>query len=128
MVYDKQILSGKKCPYCGRATALVDSTEIYGRSYGPIYLCRSCDAYVGCHRGTTNAKGRLANAELREWKKNAHYAFDAIWKDRHMTRREAYAWLSAKMGLHVDYTHIGMFDVEECKRVVAVSTEYMKGR
>lgn len=33
------ILSGKICPYCGNRTEYVDSSVIYGRSYGMIYLC-----------------------------------------------------------------------------------------
>ena len=42
------ILSGKICPYCGKESELIDSTEIYnGKSYGKMYICRPCDAYVG---------------------------------------------------------------------------------
>lgn len=38
------------CPYCGERAEFVDSAEVYhGQSYGLIYLCRPCDAYVGCH-------------------------------------------------------------------------------
>ena len=33
-----EILSGKICPYCGKPTEYVDSSIIYGRSYGMIYL------------------------------------------------------------------------------------------
>ena len=37
----------------------------YGVDYGMIYYCPQCGAYVGVHKGTDRAKGRLANAELR---------------------------------------------------------------
>ena len=67
-----EIIAGKICPYCGKPTEYVDSSIIYGRSYGMIYLCRDCRAYVGVHKGTDQALGRLANAELREAKKEAH--------------------------------------------------------
>lgn len=71
----KEIITGKVCPYCGNTTDLIDSAEIYGGvSYGMIYICRDCNAYVGCHSGTSIAKGRLANAELRAAKKK-HIAF-----------------------------------------------------
>ena len=40
------------CDYCGRETEYVDSKVIYGKSYGKIYLCRNCMAYVGVHKGT----------------------------------------------------------------------------
>ena len=53
------------CDYCGRETEYVDSKVIYGKSYGKIYLCRNCMAYVGVHKGTDKPLGRLANAELR---------------------------------------------------------------
>lgn len=29
-----EILTGKVCPYCGKAAEYVDSSIIYGRSYG----------------------------------------------------------------------------------------------
>lgn len=125
-----EILTGKICPYCGRSTEYVDSSIIYGRSYEMIYLCRDCRAYVGVHKGTDQALGRLANAELREAKKEAHFYFDQIaktnlinkiWK-KHIpntsNRNKAYLWLSNQLGIPRELCHIGMFDVSDCKRVV----------
>ena len=40
------------CDYCGRQAEYVDSKVIYGKSYGMMYLCRNCMAYVGVHKGT----------------------------------------------------------------------------
>ena len=34
------------CDYCGTKADLVDSSVIYGKSYGDIYLCPNCGAYV----------------------------------------------------------------------------------
>lgn len=113
-----------ECPYCDGRSVLASSAEVYGgRDYGPIYLCRPCDAYVGCHPGTTKPLGRLANAELRQWKQRAHAAFDPLWKrgskqQRFKRRRDAYAWLANNMGLSGDACHIGMFNVTQCKQVV----------
>ena len=110
------------CDYCGRRTEYVDSSVIYGRSYGMIYLCRPCRAYVGVHKGSDKPLGRLANAELREWKKRAHDAFDPLWKYgrfRHR-RNAAYAWLAEQMGLPKEETHIGMFDAPKCKQVIQI--------
>ena len=70
---------GLLCPYCLNLTEYVDSSIIYGKSYGMIYLCKRCDAYVGVHRGTAKSLGRLANKTLRHWKKEAHRYFDNIW-------------------------------------------------
>lgn len=119
-----EIITGKVCPYCGKPTEFVDSSVIYGRSYGMIYLCRDCRTYVGVHKGTDQALGCLANAELRKAKKEAHFYFDQIaktnlinkiWKKyipNTSNRNKAYLWLS------IQVCHIGMFDVENCKRVV----------
>lgn len=112
------ILQGKICPYCNGKTAFVDSAVIYGRSYGMIYLCGKCDAYCGVHKGTDKALGRLANAELRHWKKEAHKYFDQLWKGGEMSRDEAYKELSTHLSILPIYTHIGMFSVETCKEVV----------
>ena len=110
------------CDYCGRRTEYVDSKVIYGKSYGMIYLCRNCMAYVGVHKGSDKPLGRLANAQLRYWKKEAHAAFDPLWKYGSFKHRRnaAYAWLAEQMGLPVDKTHIGMFDVGQCKAVIQI--------
>lgn len=132
-----EIMAGKICPYCNFKTEYVDSEVIYGKSYGMIYLCMPCDAYVGVHKGTDNALGRLANAELRHWKKEAHAYFDPIAKtdlinkiwDKYFpytsNRSKAYAWLSEQIGIERDLCHIGMFDVEQCKMVVEVCKPYV---
>lgn len=123
-------LTGKVCPYCGKQTNYVDSSVIYGRSYGMIYLCHDCDAYVGVHKGTDMALGRLANRELRSAKKEAHFYFDKLAKTGLINkvykkyipnisnRNKAYKWLSEQLSIPVDICHIGMFDVADCKRVI----------
>ena len=112
------------CPYCGRNARYVDSKTIYGKSYGKVYFCKRCDAYVGVHRGTDKPLGRLANKELRYWKVKAHEAFDPLWKSKRKTRSEAYAWLALQMDLCAEDCHIGMFDVEQCKKVVEICLKH----
>ena len=120
-------LSPPKCPYCDSDSVLADSAEVYGgKSYGPIYLCRPCKAWVGCHKGTSNPLGRLANAELRKWKMAAHSAFDPLWKTRKMRRRGAYKWLSDALGILEEKCHIGMFDVDLCKKTVEVCKGFVE--
>ena len=109
------------CDYCGRRAEFMDSAAVYNdHSYGMIYMCRPCDAYVGVHKGSKQPLGRLANSQLRCWKKAAHAAFDPLWKSGRKTRSQAYSWLAQKMGLPQALTHIGMFDVEQCKKVVNI--------
>ena len=120
------ILTGKVCPYCNNPTKYVDSAVVYhGRSYGMIYFCQPCDAYVGVHKGSNIALGRLANKDLRAWKKEAHKFFDPIWEEKikqglskTKARLVAYTWLAEQMKLPRELTHVGMFDVEQCKQVV----------
>lgn len=116
----ERMLRGEVCPYCGRESEYMDSEIIYGKSYGMIYICRHCDAYCGVHKNSDQALGRLANAELREWKKKAHDAFDPIWKSNLKRRKEAYAWLGKQIGTPPEYTHIGMMGVNTCKKVVEI--------
>lgn len=115
------------CPYCHKEAKLVDSIIVYKvRSYGPIYLCqcKSGWSYVGCHKGTTKPLGRLADKELREWKKRAHAVFDPIWKNRKKKRPDAYKWLAEKLGIERVKCHIGMFNVDMCKKVFEACVDY----
>lgn len=121
------------CDYCGRAAELVAGDDIY--PHRPdlkalrFWRCVPCGAYVGCHKAGngygdgTRPLGRLANAELRAAKSAAHAAFDPLWKSRQMRRSDAYRWLSDALGIPANRTHIGEFDVETCRRVVAVCSE-----
>jgi hypothetical protein len=110
------------CPYCNSNVELKDSAFIYhGKSYGLIYVCSrypECDAYCGVHRGTNKPLGRLANAELREWKKRTHATIDDLWKSGRYSRHKVYAIMSDMMGTPVTDTHIGMMDVEECEDLI----------
>lgn len=108
------------CPYCSCPTFLVDSKVIYGRSYGPVYLCLICGAYVGCHSGGTRPLGSPANKALRTARHLAHAAFDPLWQSHRMSRSRAYSWLAQQMGLPEEKTHIGMFDLDQCAQVMRI--------
>lgn len=119
------------CDYCKEEVGLVGGDRIY--PHRPdlfelrFWFCSDCDAWVGCHRGTTNPLGRLANAELRQAKIEAHAAFDQLWKSTTpagtFDRSGAYKWLAEQLGISRDDCHIGMFDVEMCRRVVEVCSQ-----
>ena len=87
------------CPYCGKRAEYIDSEEIYGISYGMIYLCRGCCAYVGCHRGSKRPLGQLADANTRKRRHRAHSCFDWLWRKRYFSRGGAYRWLAEQMGV-----------------------------
>lgn len=110
-----------KCPYCEGQVHLVTGAiiyphrpDLYNRMF---YLCEPCNAYVGCHQKTGKPFGRLANKELRAAKQLAHKTFDPIWKDAHLSRSEAYAWLAEQMQISPKNCHIGMFDVAQYHEV-----------
>ena len=114
-----------KCPYCGADLELKDASYIYhsgkSKQWGKVWVCSNypkCDAYVGCHEGTTLPLGRPANARLRTLKAEAHKQFDPIWKSGLMNRREAYKWLASMLDIPLDECHIGMFDVKMCQKVI----------
>lgn len=121
----KLMLEGKICPYCKQPSKLVDTQSIYGKSYGLAYCCKPCDAWVGVHSGTTVAKGRLANAKLRLVKIETHKYFDIIWQKNVMTRKECYEWLSDNLNIPKEYTHIGMFNLESCKKTIEVCKQLL---
>lgn len=122
------------CSYCGEPAKLVTGKDIYPHrpefAERKYWQCKPCDAYVGCHAPThyTNERsdvplGRLANAELRAAKQKAHTVFDRIWKENLTTRRSAYALLAARLGIRNSACHIGMFDLEMCKKTVRLGDQ-----
>ncbi|MEM6625294.1 MAG: zinc-finger-containing protein [Pseudomonadota bacterium] len=120
-----------KCDYCDREAERVSGKMIY--PHRPdlfaknFYLCRPCDAYVGCHPHTITPMGRLANASLRRAKLKAHQAFDPFWRGGGVSRREAYQWLADALGVSAANCHIGMFDEDMCRRVVVACHERALG-
>lgn len=135
MEFNKKIVEAKICPYCAKKPEYVDSKVIYGTSYGMVYYCKECDAYVGVHRNSTKPLGRLANRELREAKKKAHFYFDQLWqraikegRKKYEARNAAYKWLSTELNISLTYTHIGMFDVELCDKVIEICKPYCKNK
>jgi hypothetical protein len=121
------------CSYCQQRARLTNGKAIY--PHRPdlwdkwFWLCGPCEAYVGCHKGGDGTKplGRLANAELRAAKGQAHAAFDRLWQlwpPREGERRRVYTWLANKLGIDRKHCHIGEFDVETCRRVISICQEH----
>ena len=109
------------CPYCGKEAVWTENKAVYGKNYGKsymMYLCKPCDAYVGCHENTRKPLGVMANREMREWRKKAHAVIDPIWKSGRMPRGKVYGILSKKLGKEV---HVGESDVETCKKLIELA-------
>lgn len=131
------------CPYCSQFAQLVKGDFIYPHRTDLATLnfwhCECRNAYVGCHKGGDGLEplGRLADRQLRMMKSMVHAQFDREWLDaidveiaerkgyapkgikaRH--RRAAYMRLATDLGIPFEECHIGMFDVETCKRALAI--------
>lgn len=130
-------MKNKCCRYCEQEAQLLNLGDIgypYQVDYGSMYVCIPCKAWVGCHEGTTNALGGLANAELRKAKMAAHAAFDPLWQgkirrdkcSKSKARKAGYKWLSEQLGIPYEKTHIGMMSLDECKKVVEVCSKFYK--
>lgn len=124
---EKLICEGKICPYCSSKTVYVDSLEVYDRSYGMIYLCRPCKAWVGVHTGTKKALGRIADLELRQAKKETHFYFDKLWAEKmksgftkNAARGKAYKWLAFNLGIPAEEAHVGWFDLKMCRKAIEI--------
>jgi zinc-finger-containing domain len=118
----------QRCPFCRSSVSLIDSAQVFGCSYGFIYLCDAypnCDARVRCHPGTIIALGTLANKELRKWRSLAHRKFDPLWQSGVFPSRQiAYKWLSKAMRLPLEKTHVAMFDIRQCQRAIALVLKF----
>ena len=126
------------CPYCRGPAHLVGGHVIYPRrpdlATKAFWYCPPCKAWVGCHPGTHNPLGRLADAELRTAKMNAHSAFDQLWRrkmkregcSKSKARKAGYAWLAEQLGMDRERCHIGMMDVPDCLRVVEVCRPFAR--
>ena len=114
------------CPYCQAVATLKDSSVVYDKPYGKIWLCSNwpeCDSMVGAHKNG-EPKGTMANGELRKWRINAHREFDRHWKggnagtSRRKKRTNAYKKLAGALALPSEKAHIAMLNVKQCKRVI----------
>ncbi len=116
-----------KCPYCGSEARWVENKEIYGKNYGNsfmCYLCKPCDAYVGCHQNTKRPLGSMANAELRNLRKKAHSIIDPYWKDGMYERKEMYGKLSKALGREV---HVAESNEDQCKEIIEKANSILIG-
>jgi len=104
---------------------LRDSNYVYrGADFGKLWVCSrfpECDSYVGCHNGTTTAKGTLADRQIREARKRAHTAFDTGWMTGVLweNRKQAYNWIRQIMNLDDGHAHIAMMDAEQCETLIS---------
>lgn len=119
----------KVCNICGGDVIYTTNARIYGKQYGSgyCYLCTRCGAFVGTHRPRPKeAMGILANAEMRELRKQCHDLFDTLWKGKKHAldkRGRCYAWLAEAMDVPLEDCHFGYFDKAQLERALIILRE-----
>lgn len=113
-----------RCGDCGGSMHAVS-----GR-YGEFFACTQypiCKGTVGAYPDG-RPLGVPANAETRAARVSAHATFDRLWKERLMSRHEAYQWLRLTFKLAPGAAHIGQFDIAMCQQVEREVTRYIQAR
>lgn len=112
------------CQYCNNKCVKINGSQLYNNrpdlKFKIFYKCFPCDAYVGTHVATGEPLGSVANSKLRSARMATHKLFDGFWKETGMKRYHAYADLADEMKITKDECHIGMFDVDQCKKVQSI--------
>lgn len=118
------------CVECGGKGTVVSGRIAKPKTYSAhnrLFLMCECGAHVSCHAGTAVSMGRPAGPETRRLRKQAHDALDACWQragasalGMSKARHRTYAWLARELNMKTSHCHIGMFDAETCRRVIAL--------
>jgi ssDNA-binding Zn-finger/Zn-ribbon topoisomerase 1 len=110
------------CPECGADMNLRPSN--FGQKFW--YSCSRWPRCRGSHGAHPTGKplGIPANKEVKELRHKAHVLFDPIYmiypkgKERERARWRAYQWMAYWMNLPMDQAHIGMFNKEQCLKLI----------
>jgi ssDNA-binding Zn-finger/Zn-ribbon topoisomerase 1 len=95
---------------------------MYGKFYGCVRW-PDCKGTHGAHQSTGEPLGIPANAETKKARILAHEAFDTLWKNGKMSRKEAYKWMQENLSLTKEEAHISRFDKETCERLILAIQE-----
>lgn len=110
------------CNYCNGECEWVSNKEVYGKKYGKshmIWLCRDCDAYVGCHNNSKNPMGTLANRKLRQLRKDAKNLFiSKCLNGNRQYNYDRYCEIASLLNKKMSKTHFAMFNEEDCQKII----------
>jgi hypothetical protein len=107
------------CDYCQQPA------EVSATARGPIWLCIPFDAWVPIYINSNTAApmGRLANAELREAKRQFNHAMRPIIDMA--GRRRAYEWLATAMGLSPHACDGHRFDLDQARKARQLCIDHL---
>jgi hypothetical protein len=125
------------CEYCGanaKLTRFGDDPYPYRDDHGPLWVCAPCQAWIGVFaRSARNVPlGRLANAELREWKGKLHSALEPMAEAKvrrdggkiFAARAKGFKWLAGLLSIEEQKCSIHLLDVDQCKAAVAIIARF----
>jgi hypothetical protein len=129
------------CDYCAAKAVLVRLGEDgypYRDDRGPLWICAACEAWIGIFSRSTRhvPLGRLANAELRNWKTKLHEALEPLVAVKvrrdsctvFEARAKVYRWLASEMQLDEKRCHINLFDAEQCEGAIRIIERFAHAR
>lgn len=120
------------CAHCGSNCELTDGIEIYPHrddlAYLNFWICRPCNAFVGCHKNGTfkTPLGLAANQELRSLRSQIHAVIDPAWKFYGYKRSEVYSIITIeyqKLFNTTDEYHTAKLNIAEAKAILEVAKE-----
>lgn len=104
------------CGRCALCAVMLSGWQVYRRDdlrNKMFWVCTKCGDRVGCHPGTNDPLGYLADAPTRAMRSRLHAAFDPIWRNGAMSRGDAYQWLARATGIEVSVCHFGMMGLDQ---------------
>lgn len=132
MKKSKSLLNKPRKIYCCECekkvhARLTNGREIYPSRadlHGlPFWKCDACGNYVGCHhkaKNKTHPLGVIPTPPLRRWRSKIHAVLDPLWKDRLISRTQAYNEIARRLGLDVFHT-ANIRTVDEAKEVYDIA-------
>lgn len=90
-----------------------------------VWACDLCGAQVGCHSGTKNPLGFMANKETRKLRADVHHLLDRIWKSGYISRARTYDWLAGVLELEQPTCHIAELTAEQLKTALDLIERYI---
>src|SRR5581483_10362961 len=123
------------CQYCRRPAELttgdLEFPDIPNLTGKKLWVCRDCDARVGCRGNTDVPLGELGDGKLRTARQKGHEACDPLWRE--MSRRSgmpegearnvAYFWLAEQLGITREECHFGGMSYERILKATVLCRE-----
>ncbi|KAA1000925.1 hypothetical protein FVF58_39965 [Paraburkholderia panacisoli] len=129
------------CDYCGTRALLAragDESYPYREDHGPVWICTSCQAWIGVHaRSTRNVPlGRLANAQLREAKSHLHDVLEPLVAGKvrrdgvntFEARAKAIRWVATELGFDPMPGSIHMLTLDQCEQALRYVDAFLAPR